>query len=294
MDQQEQPLKEKPILLLRRGQGEGHLFLVHDRIGDVVGYLEFSRHLNTPFHCWGIQAGDLPNFAPQIMTVESIAGQYLEKIKRHQANGPYYIAAWSFGGLVAFEMVRQLELKGEKTAFLALIDAPGPRYHSGQPVSEFTLETERPLIEKYFSHRELGEKLDQVTTVAEVWPLVKEHLEAQKLNTEILRRIVMEYESNAVPLVRGLDIGRLLYYWNMNRSLLNARLAYHPANKIHTPVIFFGAGITSAPLHDQWQEHCVLPLRIYRLPGTHHSIFRLPVVQEFARIFSDLMNKTPI
>jgi thioesterase domain-containing protein len=56
-------------------------------------------------------------------SVEELATQYIEAIRRQQPQGPYDLAGWSFGGLVAFEMARQLSEQGERVAFLGLLDA---------------------------------------------------------------------------------------------------------------------------------------------------------------------------
>jgi thioesterase domain-containing protein len=49
---------------------------------------------------------------------------YLDAIRRMQPDGPYRLAGWSMGGMVASEMARRLEESGEEVALLALLDAP--------------------------------------------------------------------------------------------------------------------------------------------------------------------------
>jgi thioesterase domain-containing protein len=57
--------------------------------------------------------------------------RYLNALRRHQPQGPYFLAGWSFGGLVAYEMARYLREQGETVALLAVIDCkacvPEPR-----------------------------------------------------------------------------------------------------------------------------------------------------------------------
>src|SRR5262249_22130273 len=43
-----------------------------------------------------------------------------------QPSGPYLIGGWSFGGVVAFEMARQILELGERVALLALVDSHAP------------------------------------------------------------------------------------------------------------------------------------------------------------------------
>src|SRR5205823_472140 len=47
-------------------------------------------------------------------------------LERSGAEGPYCLGGFSFGGLVAFEMARQLVDRGRRVALLAVLDCPAP------------------------------------------------------------------------------------------------------------------------------------------------------------------------
>ena len=51
-----------------------------------------------------------------------MAAHYLDEIRAFQPQGPYLIAGFCFGGLVAYEMAQQLVAAGEEVGFLALLD----------------------------------------------------------------------------------------------------------------------------------------------------------------------------
>src|SRR5689334_25000388 len=51
-----------------------------------------------------------------------MAETYLDSIRKIQPNGPYSLAGYSFGGLVAFEMACRLRSAGETVALLALLE----------------------------------------------------------------------------------------------------------------------------------------------------------------------------
>jgi thioesterase domain-containing protein len=78
-----------------------------------------------PFY--GLQARGLDDTHPAPERVEEMAELYVEEILRFQPSGPYYLGGHSAGGLVAYEMARWLQSRGERVAFLALFDtwAPG-------------------------------------------------------------------------------------------------------------------------------------------------------------------------
>jgi len=58
--------------------------------------------------------------------VEAMAAEYVEAMRSVQPAGPYYLGGWSMGGVIAFEMARQLQEQGETIGLLALIDASAP------------------------------------------------------------------------------------------------------------------------------------------------------------------------
>jgi len=58
--------------------------------------------------------------------VEGVAKIYLKEIKRRQPEGPYIIGGWSAGGVMAYEVAKQVVDAGEKVESLVLIDAPCP------------------------------------------------------------------------------------------------------------------------------------------------------------------------
>jgi enterobactin synthetase component F len=62
-----------------------------------------------------------PEFIPQ--TVEEMAADYLDQIRKIQPAGPYHLIGWSLGGLVAHAMASLLQQQGDEIAILALLDS---------------------------------------------------------------------------------------------------------------------------------------------------------------------------
>jgi amino acid adenylation domain-containing protein len=57
------------------------------------------------------------------ISVEDLAARCLPILRGVQPGGPYYLAGFCFGGVLAFEIACQLKLQGEEVALLALLDA---------------------------------------------------------------------------------------------------------------------------------------------------------------------------
>jgi amino acid adenylation domain-containing protein len=58
--------------------------------------------------------------------VEEEAREYIAEVRSAQAHGPYLLGGYCLGGVVAFEMARQLMAEGEQIGLLALIDSERP------------------------------------------------------------------------------------------------------------------------------------------------------------------------
>jgi thioesterase domain-containing protein/acyl carrier protein len=142
------PRDEKLVLLRKAPERSGgmetsHLFFIHDGTGEVDGYVEFCRHLrfDPPMNCWGIrlQTGQLQNHEQGGPDIQDLARQYIAAVKSLQPCGPYHISGWSLGGVIVFEMARQLEKNGETPGFIALIDSPAPNtYLSRMALENFS------------------------------------------------------------------------------------------------------------------------------------------------------------
>ncbi len=111
-----------PLISLREGTTPACLFLVHGLGGSAIELRQLARQINVEFSVYGIQAFGLCNEAPHD-SVDAMAAAYVEEILRVQPSGPYILAGYSFGGLVAFEMTRLLERRGSEVRFLGLIDS---------------------------------------------------------------------------------------------------------------------------------------------------------------------------
>jgi amino acid adenylation domain-containing protein len=116
-----------PLVPIRTRGVRPPLFGVHDVRGRVLLFASLSPYLGSDQPVYGLQPHTLR--APQTAAprIQDLAAEYVAAIRSVQPAGPYRLAGACFGGVVAFEMARQLETLGEPVDFLALIDAFAPR-----------------------------------------------------------------------------------------------------------------------------------------------------------------------
>ncbi len=115
-------LSQQSILTYNHSSQQTPLFLIHPAYGLTFAYKALAKHLPTiPIH-----AINNPNFGSNksiFNCIEDMADRYLKFIKTIQHNGPYRIGGWSFGGIVAFEIARQLHAIKQNTEIIMLIDS---------------------------------------------------------------------------------------------------------------------------------------------------------------------------
>ena len=62
----------------------------------------------------------------QSLTLEAVAAAHLDAIREVQPHGPYRLGGFCNGGLLAYEMARQLERDGEQVEYLGLVNPSSP------------------------------------------------------------------------------------------------------------------------------------------------------------------------
>ncbi|MCG1040810.1 MULTISPECIES: non-ribosomal peptide synthetase [Burkholderiaceae] len=99
------------------------LFCIHPITGLSWHYRSLASCLGTDHPVYGLQARGLNGASPLAPTIEAMAADYIQQMRRIQPRGPYYLLGWSLGGNVAHNMATQLEQQGERVALLAVLDA---------------------------------------------------------------------------------------------------------------------------------------------------------------------------
>lgn len=111
------------LLPLRLGGTRPPLFLVHAIGGSAASYLPLVDLLDPTQPIYAFEASSVRPGS----TVASIAAEYLTELRAVQPHGPYRLAGWSVGGVVAQQLAVQLRAAGEEVGLLALLDSmPSP------------------------------------------------------------------------------------------------------------------------------------------------------------------------
>ncbi len=109
-----------------RSSDKAPLFVAAGALGNCLNLRDLSSMIERERACYGLQARGLVGEEQPHSSFRDAATDYLREIKTVQPEGPYYLAGFCSGGLIAYEMARQLREKGEEVGLLVLLDTTLP------------------------------------------------------------------------------------------------------------------------------------------------------------------------
>jgi thioesterase domain-containing protein/acyl carrier protein len=99
------------------------LFCMHPLGGLSWPYAGLLQHIAPEYPVYGLQSRGMAEPADLPRTLEEMAVDYVNAIRKVQRAGPYHLLGWSLGGLIAHAVASRFEEEGDEVAFLALLDA---------------------------------------------------------------------------------------------------------------------------------------------------------------------------
>ncbi|WP_275761271.1 non-ribosomal peptide synthetase [Ralstonia pseudosolanacearum] len=105
------------------------LFLVHEITGLDGYFTQLGACIDADIPVYGLPAVGWGE--PQLRTIEGLAKRLKAAMRVVQPHGPYRLAGWSFGGVLAYEIAIQLIGEDEAVEFLGLLDTRHPALVSG-------------------------------------------------------------------------------------------------------------------------------------------------------------------
>ena len=112
------------LVVVRAGERGTPLFLVHEFSGRDVYFPTLAQHIGGEFAIYGLPG--VPLGQPQLRTIECMARRMAGIIRSVQPNGPYRLAGWSFGGVLAHEVAQQLLGQDQLVDFIGMLDSYAP------------------------------------------------------------------------------------------------------------------------------------------------------------------------
>jgi amino acid adenylation domain-containing protein len=262
------------------------LFCVHPAGGDVLCFAALARHLGPDQPFYGFQSRGLTGAEPPLTRIEDMAALYLEEMRRAQPQGPYRLGGWSLGGVVAFEMARQLREQGEDVALLVILDS----------VPDLTAEAAG-------FQSDIDFLLDMAAYVESLWgrSLGLTGADLESLDSEAQLGVFAERLRGADFLPPGAGVEQLARILRVYKANANAAGFYEPRpypgglTLIRAadmpPVQDLGPGNPLSEPDLGWSRVVQGPVEVLPVPGRHLTILAEPYVEGLARELEECLSR---
>jgi amino acid adenylation domain-containing protein/non-ribosomal peptide synthase protein (TIGR01720 family) len=271
-----------PLVQIQPGGPGRPLFLVHPSGGTVLCYAALARHVGQEWPVYGLQARGTEGDLSPLDRIEEMAVLYLEAVRSVQPEGPYALGGWSFGGLVAIEMARQLQKDGQEVAILALLDTSAVT-----PALAY-------------------ESWDDATFLADLATLQRIDVPPEVLRSlgpdELLPYFLdLAHKAHSAPPSFG--VPQLAQWLRVYRTHYEAFQRYRPSPYAGRITLFrAGEGSPLAARRGQheergaslgWGELSPFPVEVHEVPGDHESLVSDPHVITLAARLRECLLAAP-
>jgi FkbH-like protein len=284
----------EPLVLLAAGGPEPPLFLVHDADGETLLYRNLARRLAGVRSVYGIQPRSRAHAAITCTRIEDMAALYVAEIRRVCPQGPYFLGGLCAGGILAFEMARQLEADGDRAYLAAVFDAadveaaPRPYLQAARSLGRVRSAMQAAALSQ----------LPRVLA-GKAWGLLSYQIESRvtrlrgRLAVNTLR-MCLDRDLPLPPWARDLSV-RLVY--------LFAESQYRPRAGLQEEIVLFRA--TAGHGDDEpyvqryadpllgWGRRSAKGVRAIDVPGGHGSMLQEPHVATVAACIANYLAALP-
>ncbi|HEX5081469.1 MAG TPA: amino acid adenylation domain-containing protein, partial [Blastocatellia bacterium] len=267
-----------PLVSLQTQGTRPAFFCVHPGGGGVFRYIDLARHLGPDQPFYAFQARGLDDDRQDALSdIETMAELYIEAMRRVQPVGPYLLGGWSMGGVVAFEMARQLQALGQSVSLLALLDTVLPDYRV-----KSLKENDPSLLMSFVM--DLGLSWDSLSLSAG-------DLSRLGLDERLAIALARARDKGIAP--PDIELGDVRRWWRVFNANTQALLRYRP-KPIAARITLFQADEQPRTLRPKkkpnWNTLSEAGVDLHRISGDHFTIVNEPNVGSLARLLSQVMS----
>lgn len=244
------------------------LFCLHAGAGTILFYHDLANRLGEDQPVYGLQAQGLYGGATPHERVEEMAAHYIQEMRSVQPHGPYQLAGFCFGAILAFEVAQQLRRAGEQTSFLASFDGGVPRYDYREgraPVESDAQKTTaspgaaQPWLVRHF--RNLIKRSPR-----KAWNYLARKIELRWRFTkrDLTLAVARRYTRKGKPLPESLR--NTFFLWNNFRAEQAYQLQVYPGRM----TVYVSAGLF-AETDLGWRKWAAGGVDVQEIPGEHKS-----------------------
>jgi polyketide synthase 13 len=257
------------------GSTKPPVFVFHAAGGSTVVYEPLLNRLppDTPMYGFERVEG----------TIEERAAQYVPKLRELQGDGPFILAGWSLGGVLAYACAIGLKQQGCDVPFVGLIDA----VRAGEEIPQ-TKEETRKRWERYarFAERTFNvevpeipyEQLEELDDEGQV----KFVLEAVRQSGVQIPGGIIEHQRTSYLDNRAIDTVKVQPY--------DGHVTLYMADRYHDDAITFEPRYATRKPDGGWGEY-VADLEVVPIGGEHIQAIDEPIIAKVGAHMTQALNK---
>ena len=195
-----------PLTPIRTTGALPPVFFMPPAGGTVFFLEELHEHLDARRPIYGFESPGLYGDRAPLQHIEEMAALFVQSIMEVQPEGPYILAGYSLGGIVAYEAGQQLRERGHQDVGLILIDAAAPNYQGETQVPDAVDEARRlsDQIRLFARDGQLPFELDETFLAG----MDREHMLAH----------ILEQGKETGLLPRDMSTSRMLAWWEVFKT----------------------------------------------------------------------------
>ncbi|GAB3031697.1 hypothetical protein GCM10027052_05510 [Parafrigoribacterium mesophilum] len=251
-------LQRGVMIELAKGGDAAPLFVIAGASGLGIQFRELAQLIAADRPVYGLQAPGLEWGLLPETSIARISKRYIKAMQSVQPHGPYLVAGFSLGGIIAYDVVRRLRSAGHSVALLALLDV----VDSTALVSQVEMQRIMPSA-----------------------PSAADQARASRLR-QTLRRLAWQ-RWPYLGFWRAFRKDRFVAYWRLGETI-SARYRIFPMTQDDTRIIDVVATEVDSPRVD-WARHITPPPTQATVAGDHLTMLRAPFVNELAAVLLPAM-----
>ena len=268
------------LVQIKPGGNKPPLYIVHGSGLTVLIFHALAMGLDTDQPVFGLQARGLNGIDEPFDNMEEIAAYYVGEILEQNPQGPYNLAGYSFGGIVAFEMAKQLKAMGREVNMLAIFDTNAD--HSSH-FDDWALKMSKKFKRQFPKFKFiLGSfKKYPAETLFYQFNFLKKNFIHLLANAGLVKRDSVEEEH--------LDFADKINY---KHDIAFEKYKLQPYNgsidlfRVKSRMYFL-----DDPVYLGWKPYALQGINIHEISGDHKTFLLAPNVQELSKVMSQILNE---
>ncbi|GAB3904436.1 hypothetical protein GCM10028803_33870 [Larkinella knui] len=253
------------------------LYIVHGAGLHVLLFNTLAINMDADQPVYGLQAKGINSDDQPLDSIEAIAAYYIDAIMAKNPDGPYALAGYSFGGIIAFEMSKQLKERGKEVKLLAMFDSYADQSNFYDPwINRLWNDSTALLKERLY-----------ILTLLRRYPreTISTKIDSVKRKANQLYRRI-RYNEDYMKVFHG-------NYYKVNETNIIAARNYRLVPQ-EIKITLFRAEKQLAYKEDfeflGWKPFALKGVEVHQVPGDHVNLFTPPNDKAFARMLQKVLD----